>query len=310
MPRSPSQLTRRQVIAAGAAAWASATTARAAQPTRFQLSCMTLVYSGFSFARALQGIKGAGYDHVAWGASHRETPAGERTELILVDDPPSKAKQLGRQCRDAGLEPHMMFSRVYVAADDSVPAHTRRIEQASAAGIPFLLTFGHIEKGGFSVWIRNLKQLAPIAHSNGVMIVIKQHGGNTATGRDCQRIVRDVAHDAVKICYDAGNVLDYENDNPIPDVQACWEDIRAFAIKDHRNWPEDSDCGPGYGEIDHYRLLMPVANTGLDMPLAFENIFEPLVPRPSTAEGVDALARRAREYVVSVIKGIQTARSA
>jgi len=35
---------------------------------------------------------------------------------------------------------------------------------------------------------------------------------------------------------------------------------------------------------------MPVARTGLDMPLACENIFEPIMPRPAQAEGVDALA--------------------
>ena len=119
--------------------------------------------------------------------------------------------------------------------------------------------------------------------------------------------MRDVADEGVKICYDAGNVLDYANDDPIPDIQACWQDVRAFAIKDHRNWPKDQDCGPGFGEIDHYRLLMPVANTGLDMPLACENIFEPLVPRPAAAEGVDKLARRAREYLESVIRGLRSA---
>jgi hypothetical protein len=81
--------------------------------------------------------------------------------------------------------------------------------------------------------------------------------------------------------------------------------VRAFAIKDHRNWPKDEDCGPGFGEIDHYKLLMPVARTGLTMPLACENIFEPIVPRPATPEGVDDLAKRAREYLETVIRGIQ-----
>ena len=42
-------------------------------------------------------------------------------------------------------------------------------------------------------------------------VVIKQHGGNTATGADRARIVREVGSDSVRICYDAGNVLDYEN---------------------------------------------------------------------------------------------------
>ena len=64
---------------------------------------------------------------------------------------------------------------------------------------------------------------------------------------------------------------------------------------------------PGFGEIDHYRLLQPVAFTGLDMPLACENIFEPLVERPKDPTGVDALARRAREYLETVTRGLQGA---
>ena len=306
MQRITRSWTRRHVLAGTAGALAAAGQDRAAGPTNFQVACMTLPYSEFSFARALGGIRSSDYRYVAWGAQHRENPKAERTELIEMDASASTARQLARQCRDAGLDPVMMFSRVYVATEDSVASHTKRIAQAAAAGIPFLLTFGHIDKGGYSVWIRNLRELASIAHANGVSIVIKRHGGNTATGRDCQRIVRDVGEDAVKLCYDAGNVLDYENEDPIPDINACWQDVRAFAIKDHRNWPEDRDCGPGYGEIDHYRLLMPVAHTGLDMPLACENIFEPLLPQPQDAGGVDRLARRAREYLDTVIRGIQS----
>ena len=98
------------------------------------------------------------------------------------------------------------------------------------------------------------------------MVVIKQHGGNTATGAQCARIVREVGDDGVRVCYDAGNVLDYENQDPIADIQKCWRDIRAFNIKDHRNTPKDEDCGPGFGEIDHYKLFAPVMRTGTHNP--------------------------------------------
>jgi hypothetical protein len=82
--------------------------------------------------------------------------------------------------------------------------------------------------------------------------------------------------------------------------------VRSFCIKDHRNFPEPhQDCGPGFGEIDHYRLLHPVAFTGRVMPLCCENIFAPRVPRPQNPEGVDALARRAREFLELVIQGLQ-----
>ena len=51
-----------------------------------------------------------------------------------------------------------------------------------------------------------------------------------------------------------------------------------------------------------------VAFTGRTIPLCCENIFAPLVPRPTTAEGVDALARRAREFLEDVTRGLQLPR--
>ena len=106
--------------------------------------------------------------------------------------------------------------------------------------------------------------------------------------------------------YDAGNVMDYLNLDPIPDIRECADVVHSFCMKDHRNWPLDQDCGPGFGEIDHYRLLHPVAHLGRKMPLCCENIFAPIVPRPNNAEEIDQLARQVREYLTTVIAGLQT----
>jgi len=295
-----SHFTRRQMLQAAALA------AQTPPPafTKFQLACMTLPYSAFPLERALRGIAGAGYGFVGWGTTHREA-AGERVPVLAPDAPAAQAERVAARCRDLGLEPVMMFSGVNVEAPEALPVHTRRIEQAAAAKIPFLLTFGKTKPGEYAAWIRTLKQLGPVARGAGVRVLIKQHGGETATGRACSKILADVADDNVKMCYDAGNVLDYENDDPIADIRTCWRDIRAFCIKDHRNTPKDEDCGPGFGEIDHYKLLMPVLRTGLVMPLVCENISAPLAPRPTAPEGVDALARRAREFLEVVIRGLQ-----
>jgi len=300
------RLVRRDVLRMLAAAVASplAQSSGAGAPTKFQLACMTLPYANFPLERALEGIASAGYRYVAWGTKHQNSP-GRKESVIAADAPAAAAKRLGEHCRSMGLEPVMMFSEIYVAAPESIRVHARRIGQAAAAGIPFLLTFGAVQTGEREPWIRNLRELGPVARGAGVTLVIKQHGGNSATGAACARIVSEVSDDGVKICYDAGNVLDYNNDDPIADIQTCWQEIRAFAIKDHRNTPQDEDCGPGFGEIDHYKLLAPVMKTGLTMPLAFENIFEPLVPRPLDPIGVDRLARRSREYIESVLAGLR-----
>ena len=201
-------------------------------------------------------------DHVAWGTTHKEGAA--QVPVIAADAPPAQAKELGKKCRDLGLEPLMMFSGVYPEAGDALDVLKARIRQAAAAGIPHVLTFGHTQGGNRKLWVERFKQLGPMARDHGVTIVVKQHGGETGTGAACAAIIREVDDEGIKVNYDAGNVMDYLDVDPIPDIRACAEEVRGFCIKDHRNFPKDEDCGPGFGEIDHYRLLQPVAFTGRD----------------------------------------------
>jgi sugar phosphate isomerase/epimerase len=277
------------------------------EPTRFQVACMTLPYAPFALQRALTGIRGAGFRFVAWGTSHMEN--GRRVPVMAADAPPERARELAARCRDLGLEPVLMFSEVYPEAANALEVLRSRIRQAAAAGIGQVLTFGHTRGGNERLWVERFRQLAPLAHDNGVMIVIKQHGGETGTGAACARIVRAINHNSIKVNYDAGNVMDYLRLEParvLADFNTCALEVRSFCIKDHRDYPPPhQDCGPGLGEIDHYRLLRPVAFTGLTIPLCCENIFAPRLPRPARPEGVDALARRAREFLELVIAGVQ-----
>jgi len=275
-------------------------------PTRFQIACMTLPYSQYPLQRALTGLRNAGYAHVAWGTTHLED--GKRVPVIARDAPVGRAKDLSSRCRDMGLEPVMMFSDIYPEAKDGFEVLRRRIQQAAVGRVPQVLTFGHTRGGNEKLWIERFKQLAPICRDNNVVLVVKQHGGETGTGAACARITREVNHSHIKVNYDAGNVMDYLNGkiNPLEDLRACASEVRSFCIKDHRFFPEPhQDCGPGLGEIDHYRLLNIVAFTGLTISLSCENIFAPAVPRPAKPEGIDALARRAKEYLELVIQAIQ-----
>jgi sugar phosphate isomerase/epimerase len=278
--------------------------AEPARPTQFQIACMTLPYWQFPLQRALAGIRAAGYRFVAWGTTHRE-PADPKMPVIAPDDPPQKARELGKRCRELGLEPLMMFSGVYPEARNGLEILTHRLKQAQAAGIAQVLTFGHTEGGSRPLWIERFKALGPIARDHGVLLVVKQHGGTTGTGAACAEIIREVNDPGVMVGYDAGNVLDYLHLDPIADIRKCADVVRSFCIKDHRNWPKSQDCGPGFGEIDHYKLLHTVAFAGLKMPLCCENIAAPLVPYPRDPEGVDRLARRAREFLETVIQGLQ-----
>jgi sugar phosphate isomerase/epimerase len=204
-----------------------------------------------------------------------------------------------------GLEPLMMFSGIYPEAENGLDVLRQRLMQAAAAGVPHVLTFGHTQGGNRKLWVERFRILGQVARDNGVLLVVKQHGGDTGTGTACAEITREVGDEGVKVNYDAGNVLDYLGVDPLPDIKNCADEVRSFCIKDHRLFPKKGDCGPGLGEIDHYKLLHPVAFTGLRMPLCCENISAPCLPRPTKPEDVDALAKRAKEFLELVIRGLQ-----
>jgi sugar phosphate isomerase/epimerase len=270
------------------------------KPTTFQIACMTLPYARFPLGRALSGIKAAGYRYVAWGTNHREEAGGKPVPVLAGDAPPEKARELAKRCRDLGLEPVLTFG----PAPENVEALRQRIRQAGAAGVAQVLTMGTTKGNDRKLWVKNFKELGPLARDQGVVVVVKQHGGNTGFGAVCAEITREVNDDGIKVSYDAGNVMDYHKVDPIPDLRKCADEVRGFCIKDHRAFPKDQDCGPGLGEIDHYKLLQPVAFTGRVMPLCCENIFAPLLPTPDRPEAIDALARRAREFLEIVTRGL------
>jgi len=264
---------------------------------------MTLPYSQYPLGRALSGIKAAGFEYMALYLSHKEAGESKAVPVLPPDGSPAKAKEIGQRCRDAGLTPVLMFSGIYPEDPKGVEVLTNRIKQAAAAGVKQVLTFGHTSGNNRKVWVERFKQLGPIARDHGVMIVVKQHG---ETGQVTGEIVREVAHESIKVNYDAGNVMDYTKGqvNPLEDIKTCAELIHSFCIKDHRMFPVNQDCGPGFGEIDHYRLLSNVALTGREMPLCCENISAPRI-RATTPEQIDALARRAREFLEVVTQGLQ-----
>jgi sugar phosphate isomerase/epimerase len=318
MSNTPDRVDRRAFLQAGSGSLASLAmadranpgslqtpgTAQVPQRTQFQIACMTLPYSQFPLERALSGIRDAGYHYIAWGTTHRDN--GQPVPVLAADAPVARARDLATRCRDLGLEPVLMFSGVYPEAPSGLEVLRQRVLQAAAARIPQVLTFGHTQGGNEQLWLERFRQLGPLARDNGVTIVVKQHGGSTGTGAACARITRRLADDGIKVNYDAGNVMDYLQLDPLPDIRACADEVRSFCIKDHRNFPgPHQDCGPGLGEIDHYRLLYPVALTGRSMPLCCENIFAPRVPRPTQAQAIDALAKRAREFLELVVQALQ-----
>jgi len=127
------------------------------KPTQFQIACMTLPYSQFPLQRALEGLKAAGYKHVAWGTTHKESGGDKSAPVMPEDAPAAKSAELGKRCRDLGLEPLMMFSNIYPEHAKAMEVFKNRILQAKAAGMPHVLTFGHTSGPNRKLWVERFK---------------------------------------------------------------------------------------------------------------------------------------------------------
>ena len=303
-PIGPGTLDRRawfSVAAAGLVGLAGP--ARGADPgkkTQFQIACMTLPYARFPLERALSGIQAAGYRYVAWGTTHLN--GSERVPVLAGDAPPERGEgarpALPRPGPGAGTDVRWRIagSRRCPQAADPAGSRGRR-----CPGIDD----GHDQgQRPLQLWVKNFKELGPFAREHGVRIVVKQHGGNTGTGAALAEITRAVDDEGVKISYDAGNVLDYHDVDPLPDLRACALKSAASASRTTATSPRTRTAAPALVRSTITGCSTPWPSPGQTMPLCCENIFAPLVPAPADPAGIDALARRAREYLEVVILGL------
>lgn len=267
---------------------------------------MTIPFQQFSFERGVKAVASAGFRFLAWGPNQTGS-AKRRLDTIGLDAGVERARELLRISRDSGLETVLMFASFYPENPGAVDAYKKRIDQAQAAGIPNLLAFGSPKSTGEhrAEFVRTLRAIGDHARQAGVAIAVKQHGGVTATGELTASVVREVSHPSVVVFYDAGNTWGYPNVDANLDFPKCAAMTRGFAIKDFRSYGgQRVVCGPGFGQTDHYAMLGLVAGNGGKIPLCCETVAEPLVPRSETPEAVEPLARRAREFLETVIRGV------
>jgi sugar phosphate isomerase/epimerase len=120
-----------------------------------------------------------------------------------------------------------------------------------------------------------------------------------------------VNHPSVVVHYDAGNTWGYTSVDANIDFKKCAAMTRGFAIKDFRqHGGKRVVCGPGYGQTDHFAMLGAVVNNGGRIPLCCETVSEPFGPRLDSAEAVETLARRSREFLATVVQGVTAAATA
>ena len=280
-----------------------------AKRAKVGLGVHSQLYRNFPWGRALEGIALAGYEWIGIGTTHVDKPIIER------DATSSQVIALRRQIEAAGLQPAVLYASPS-AAGDYARLLRRTVEVAAELGCPFVSSYGPSPyRDGVAGqrkremdyflecdrYFATLRDVATRAESLGVTIALKPHSGVTGTGQDLADIIRwlDLPH--VRLNYDAGNILFFEDVAPEDDLLSCAAHVRVLTIKDHRGGRGNDEVPmPGTGVVNHealFRILFEAGFTGpgiverIDGPHAAEDIDAALITARRTIEDAIAIAR-------------------
>jgi sugar phosphate isomerase/epimerase len=298
----------------GAAVAGMAAGLRANAAQRYQLGCMTSVYGRRPMARALEGIRKAGFASICPGRSHADLaftaalPAAGRAELkrlfashelkpILslggfggeVHKPEGYTKFLGELdlCAEFGIPVMVGGGPWYFQKFPNLPKRARDWDAEVAQ------FYTAMEKA--------------VAHAEkvGVTIALKPHTGITATAKSCIQVANRIRSDRFKICWDAGNVSFYEGIYPDPDLPDLAPYVRAVCIKDHRGGRAEANFPvPGSGQIDHELMFRTLFGAGFDGPMSIELLNGRDQVGALAPETMDERAAAAFRYLTGVLDRI------
>lgn len=242
-----------------------------------QLGIWNLPWSHFTFEEGLAGIRASGYTTVCLYPQHKDGPC------YTEDMSDEEIAALKTRLDDCGLTCVMLMAVNPVTS--GVDAARRRIDMAAQMGVPYLCATGTWEWVKFleerkpeeqlaaehKAFVDGYRQVTAYAEQAGVVITLKPHGGNSATGPILRQTIEDVGSPAFMACVDAGNVRFYEGIDPVADVEPILTYARTMCLKDHSgargnaNFPVIGDGG-----VDHPALLAKLHAAGFDGPMVVE----------------------------------------
>jgi sugar phosphate isomerase/epimerase len=264
-------------------------------PFRVALGCMNRPWTAFPFARALQGIRAAGFEHFALlrhGGEH----------VISPDSTPEAAESVAAAVRRAGLTFVMIpnFVRLDGSDEEALAATRRQIDHCRHVGATVLLEMGINKPPLYDRYLALMRSAAEYAAEQGVVVAIKPHGGLSRTAEGTIDAVRRVGHPNYRIAYDPGNLLRDPAGRPEDFIHRMAPLTAAMCIKDASSTGgQTRTTTPGEGQIDFRLIFRALRDAGFDGPATVETL-----PDADTPEAVDAAATAASRNLTQILASL------
>jgi sugar phosphate isomerase/epimerase len=284
-------MNRREFLQSAAIGLSLSTTLKASV-VRWPIGCFNRPWTSWTFDDALKQIKAAGYNTVGLLTRTKDEP------FIGADASPEYLAKLKQRLASSGLATNMgaLRTRHNIPLDESRKEARTQIDNASALGITYLLSFGVDRPEEYDHYYRVMSDAAAYAQERNIRLVMKPHGGGSGAAAEILAAIKAVQHANFKIWYDAGNIIYYTGKDPIDELKPIAKHVTGFCAKDCGAPKGDVMIQFGTGKVDFAAVFAVLKGAGFDGPLMVE-----CCKVGATAEETMVNARANRVFLESVL---------
>ncbi|XZG69530.1 sugar phosphate isomerase/epimerase family protein [Chitinibacteraceae bacterium HSL-7] len=210
-----------------------------------QIACTTRPFAALPLGEICQRVAELGLHDVA--LFYARDARGNVAPVLDHTSTPADVAAVRRTAHDAGLAVPALLA-AHPETPPGVDVYQRLIDHAAELGAGTLLSLG--EGLARTELVSVLQSVAPRAESAGVTIVLKHHGGVLADAAALLALLDDIAHPAVRLALDPGNVLYYSagQESPADALLQMRHALSAVCVKDCRVNGLDIALSAGDGE--------------------------------------------------------------
>ena len=258
-------MNRREFLQSAAIGLSLSTTLKASV-VRWPIGCFNRPWTSWTFDDALKQIKAAGYHTVGLLTRTKDEP------FIGADASPEYLAKLKQRLASSGLATNMgaLRTRHNIPLDESRNEARTQIDNASALGITYLLSFGVDRPEEYDHYYRVMSDAAAYAQERRIRLVMKPHGGGSGAAAEILAAIKAVQHANFKIWYDAGNIIYYTGKDPIEELKPIARHVTGFCAKDCGAPKGDVMIQFGTGKVDFAAVFAELKSAGFDGPLMVE----------------------------------------
>jgi sugar phosphate isomerase/epimerase len=259
-------MNRREFLQSAAIGLSLSTTLKATAAVRWPVGCFNRPWTTWSFDDALKQIKAAGYTTVGLLTRTKDEP------FIGADATPEYLAKLKQRLASSGLATNMgaLRTRHSIPLDESKKEARTQIDNASALGITYLLSFGVDRPDEYDHFYRVMSDAAAYAQERKIRLVMKPHGGGSGAAAEILAAIKAVQHANFKVWYDAGNIIYYTGKDPIEELKPIAQHVTGFCAKDCAAPKGDVMIQFGTGKVDFAGVFAVLKGSSFDGPIMVE----------------------------------------